>query len=120
MSNRSGRSGSGVRSRLFMGKHLYLISLDAQEKAEQDDWAKEEYEREIDELKHQEGVTTADIDQFKKSAIIKKSIENVKMRAQQLAAVRHSPTRYQNVKSKVSRCIKVQKKTAKKNKKAKA
>lgn len=93
----------------------YRINLsDAQERVEQEEWAKEDFERELNFLKSREGVTQREIEQFKKSAIIKKSVEMVKMRAQHQAAIRHSPTRYSTVKSKVARCINVQKKTVKK------
>ena len=64
-------------------------------------------------------MTEEDVNLFTKSAIIMKSVETVKMRAQELAAARQSPTRYNTVKSKVARCIKVQNKTAKRNKKEK-
>ena len=59
----------------------FKIILDAQERAEQDEWAKEDFERELQALQNKEGVTQKDIDQFKKQAIIKKSIDIVKSRA---------------------------------------
>jgi hypothetical protein len=45
--------------------------------------------------------------------IIKKSVEDIKRRAIEMEEVRKSPQRYKNVKSKVSRCIKVQTRVAK-------
>ena len=59
-----------------------------------------------------------DIETFKKSAILQKSLDVVKMRAQEMDATRKDKSYYNTVKSKVAKNIKVQKKTAKRNKKA--
>ena len=82
--------------------------------------AKEEYERVLEDLRHQEGVTANDIRNFEKSAIIQKSLNVVKERAYMQATIRSSNGgAYSQVKSKVARCLKVQKKVAKAQKKAK-
>jgi hypothetical protein len=94
--------------------------LDAHERAEYDEIAREDYQQTMKELKEQEGITEEDIKDFEKAQIIIKSIEFVKGRAEHQAEVRKSQGKnlYQ-VKSKVARCIKVQKKAAKRNKKVK-
>jgi len=43
-------------------KILFINSLDAHEKAEQEEWAREEYDRDIDDLRHKEGITEKDIE----------------------------------------------------------
>ena len=45
---------------------------------ENEDIAREEYERVLDDLRHQEGITNRDIRDFERSAIIKKSLDVVK------------------------------------------
>jgi hypothetical protein len=104
-SNRSHRASSSYRSKLF---------LDPSEKAEMEKFAKVEYDHEIDVLRHTEGVTEADVEHFQKSAIIKKSVEEVQRRAMEQKVVRSSPQRYKTVKSKVAQCLKVQSKVTKK------
>lgn len=81
--------------------------------------AKEEYERVLEDLRHQEGVTDEDVRNFEKTAIIQKSLYLVKERANLQKSIRSSNGgAYTNVKSKVARCLKVQKKVAKDKKKA--
>jgi len=81
--------------------------------------AKEEYERVLEDLRHQEGVTEEDVRNFEKTAIIQKSLYLVKERANFQKSIRSSNgSAYSNVKSKVARCLKVQKKVAKYKKKA--
>ena len=75
---------------------------------EAEEIAKEEYERVLDDLRHQEGVTQSDIRNFEKTAIIKKSLNIVKDYAQFQATIRSSNGgAYSQVKSKVARCLKV-------------
>jgi hypothetical protein len=70
-------------------------------------------------LRHQEGVTEEDVRNFEKTAIIQKSLYLVKERANFQKSIRSSNGgAYSNVKSKVARCLKVQKKVAKDKKKA--
>lgn len=45
--------------------------------------------------------------------IIQRSVENIQRRAMEQNVIRKSPERYKKVKSKVSRCIKVQNKVIK-------
>ncbi len=52
--------------------------------------AKEEFEATIQELKKQDGITQEDVEQFKKNAIIQRSIDIVKLRSVELAAKRNS------------------------------
>ena len=52
--------------------------------------AKEEFEATIQELKKQDGITEEDVEQFKKNAIIQRSIDIVKLRSVELAAKRNS------------------------------
>ena len=73
---------------------------------------KEEYYRTLDELKQTEGITEEDVKEYERTAIIRKSIDEVKRRYQDLDEVRKSPARYTTVKSKVSRCIRIQEKVA--------
>lgn len=78
--------------------------------------SRDEYNHYLEELKQKEGVTDEEIEEFKKAAIIKKSVDEIRKRYQDLEQIRKSPDRYNNVKSKVSRCLKVQNKVAKKRK----
>ncbi len=81
---------------------------------ENEELAREEYERVLDELKNQEGITGHDIRDFERSAIIKKSLDVVKQQAHYYEGIRKSKGHcYDHVKSKVARCLKVQKKVAK-------
>jgi hypothetical protein len=80
------------------------------ERATYDDMFKDDYYRTLDELRATEGVTEEDIKEYQRTALIRKSIDEVKKRAKDLEEVRKSPARYSGVKSKVSRCIKVQNK----------
>lgn len=52
--------------------------------------AKEEFDATIQELKKQDGITEEDVEQFKKTAIIQRSIDIVKLRSVELAAKRNS------------------------------
>ncbi len=52
--------------------------------------AKEEFDATIQELKKQDGITEEDVEQFKKNAIIQRSIDIVKLRSVELAAKRNS------------------------------
>lgn len=61
-------------------------------------------------------MTEEDIESLRKAALLKKSIDYVKSHANHQAAIRGSPSRYNKVKSKVSRNLKVQKLVSKKNK----
>lgn len=60
----------------------------------QEELAKEEFLAALEELRNQDGVTEKDVEAFKKNAIIQKSIDLIKLRSYELAAVRNSPTRY--------------------------
>ena len=71
---------------------------------------KEDYYRQLEELKATEGVTEQDVKDYEQTALIRKSIDEVKKRYQDLDEIRRSPARYQTVKSKVARCIRVQNK----------
>jgi hypothetical protein len=76
---------------------------------------KEEYMHQLDALRHTDGVTQEDIRVFEKTALIVKSVEHVRARAAYQEAVRRNGSKnYSHVKSKVARCIKVQKKVARK------
>jgi hypothetical protein len=72
----------------------------------------------LDDLRHQEGVTQEDIRDFEKSAILQKALRLVKDQAHMQESIRKSHGHvYDHVKSKVARCLKVQKKVAKAKKK---
>lgn len=75
--------------------------------------AKDDYNRQLDQLKKTDGVTDEDVKTFEQAAIIVKSIDYVKANAEHLAQMR-SPARYKQVKSKIARNLKVAKKVAKK------
>jgi hypothetical protein len=68
----SNRSRSGLRSRL---------QLDASERLMMEELAKGEFEAQVEELRNQDGVTDEDVENFKKAAIIQKSIDLVKQRS---------------------------------------
>lgn len=110
------RAGSGAasptRSRLMMGKLATPYpnpSADTMEKDLIAKLAKTEYEQQLHELEDAHA-TQKDIEEFKKAQLLQKSMNEVKKRAQEQDRIRHSPSRYKQVKSKVSRCLKVQKK----------
>jgi hypothetical protein len=87
-----------------------LSRIDAQERAEYEELVRDDYERTIQELKQQEGITEDDIKEFEKAQIIVKSVEFVKVRAIHQAEVRKGAgNNFHHIKSKVARCIKVQK-----------
>ena len=73
---------------------------------------KDDYYKTLEELKNTEGVAEDDIKEYEKTALIRKSIDEVKRRYKDLDEIRRSPARYTTVKSKVARCIKVQNKVA--------
>ena len=52
-----------MRSRLVMGNHtIFLtIAIDPIERAEMEEYSKEEYNRKLDSFKQQRGITEADI-----------------------------------------------------------
>ena len=84
---------------------------------EMEELARDEYDRVLEDLRNQDGITNKDVRDFERSAIIKKSLNFVRGRAEQQATIRQSKGHcYDNVKSKVARCLKVQKKTALKKK----
>jgi hypothetical protein len=62
-------------------------------------------------LANQDGVTDQDVEHFKKSMLIKKSLEHVRMRAKEQHEIRNSPDRYRKIKSRVSMNMKVLKKS---------
>ena len=92
--------------------------MDTHEKHMMEDLAKEEFDANIEELRKQDGITEVDIEQFKKNALVQRSIDIIKMRSVELAAKRNSASKYSQVKSKVAQCIKVQNKVIKKQRKA--
>ncbi len=97
--------GSPVRSKLFMGKLKPILKdkLDAAERADYEEYARDDYERTIHELKQQEGITEEDIKDYEKAAIIMKSIDYVKSRAEHQAEIRRSKGKnLSHVKSKVA------------------
>lgn len=61
-----------------------------------------------------DGFKESEIKVYQKTVIIQKSIQEVQRRAKEQDVIRNSPHRYKEVKSKVSRCLKVQSKVAKK------
>ena len=69
-------------------------------------------------FREKDGIDNDDVDLMERSMIIQKSVQEVKKRAQDLNKVRHSPHRYKEVKSKVTRNLKVQQHVSKKIKKA--
>lgn len=79
--------------------------------------SKHDYDKTIDYMRESGRYTEKEIFQFKKAAIIKKSVEDVNHRADYQDFVRHSPSRYDNVKSKVARNLKVQKSVTRRSRK---
>lgn len=53
-----------------------------------------------------------DIEKFKKNALLQKSMDEIKRRADEMHEIRGSPKRYRQVKSKVARNLKVATKNA--------
>ena len=94
--------------------------LDPNERAELEQHAREEYADAINELRNTNGITEEDIKDFEKSAIIRKSVEVVKLQAEYQKEIRkRAGNNYRDVKSKVARCIKVRNKVSKRDKIAK-
>ena len=73
--------------------------MDTHEKHMMEDLAKEEFDANIEELRKQDGITEKDIEQFKKNALVQRSIDIIKMRSVELAAKRNSASKYSQVKS---------------------
>jgi hypothetical protein len=65
----------------------------------------------LHQLANEEGVTDQDVEHFKKSMLIKKSLEHVRMRAKEQEEIRNSPDRYRKIKSRVKMNMKVLKKS---------
>ncbi len=61
----------------------------------------------IRDLELQDGVTPEDVEEFKKTLLIQKSLAEVKRRALEYEEIRNSPERYRKVKSTVKRNLKV-------------
>eukprot|EP00347_Sterkiella_histriomuscorum_P023625 403333949 len=90
--------------------------LDPVEREELEKHSRQEYVDAINELEHTPGITQEDIQDFKQSAIIAKSVEVVKLQAEYQKQIRQKAgNNYRDVKSKVARCIKVRNKVTKKN-----
>jgi hypothetical protein len=83
------------------------INIDPNEKAAYEELSRHAYHQELEELEQQRGVTSGDIDDYKKCLLLKRSLEDVRERAQEMKEIRKSPERYSNVKSKVKRNVKV-------------
>ena len=72
----------------------------------------------LEELRQQEGVTEQDVRDFEKSALLSKALSTVKAQAHAQEVIRkQNGHAFDHVKSKVARCLKVQKKVAKAKKK---
>jgi len=56
--------------------------LDPNERAEMELNAREEYDHAVDDLRHTEGITEDDVKDFEKSVIIRKSVDVVKILAE--------------------------------------
>jgi hypothetical protein len=61
-------------------------------------------------------VTDQDVEHFKKTMLIKKSLEHVRMRAKEQEEIRNSPDRYRKIKSRVKMNMKVLKKSTRNTK----
>lgn len=66
-------------------------------------------------LRNTEGVTAEDVREYEKTAIVRRSIDHVRARAQEDKEIssRAKSKGYSHIKSKVSQCIKVQNKVVK-------
>ena len=84
-SKRSRRGGSSYRERLMM---------DPNEKEENEKYAREEHEYQLEELRNSPGITHNDVRDYEKSVIIKRSVEEVQRRAIEQKVIRGSPKRY--------------------------
>lgn len=64
--------------------------------------AREEYEHQLEELRHTEGVTEEDIKEFQRTALLRKSMDMIKQRAAFYDALRKNKGKsYCHVRSKV-------------------
>lgn len=63
--------------------------------------AEQEYKELLKQLEEDDNVTREDIENFKKNALIHKSIIEVRRRAQVMQEIRSSPERYHHVQSKI-------------------
>lgn len=70
--------------------------------------AEDEYKELLRQLEEDENVTREDIENFKKNALVHKSILEIRRRAQELQDVRSSPERYKKVPSKIQQNIQTQ------------
>lgn len=70
--------------------------------------AEQEYKDLLRQLEEDENVTREDLENFKKNALVHKSILEVRRRAQALQDIRASPDRYRKAQSKVGQNISTQ------------
>lgn len=89
--------------------HFLNTISDAYERAEMESQAKHDYDQRIDALRNNKYADEDDVHNFEKAEIIKRSVDKIFERATYQSHVRRSPERYDHVKSKVARCLKVQK-----------
>lgn len=75
------------------------------EKAQMLREAEIEYKELLKQLEEDENVTKEDLENFKKNALVHKSVLEVRKRAQQLQELRSSPERYHKVDSKIAQNI---------------
>lgn len=78
------------------------------EKAQMLKEAELEYKELLKQLEEDENVTKEDLENFKKNALVHKSVLEVRRRAQALQEIRSSPTRYNKVDSKIAQNIQTQ------------
>lgn len=64
--------------------------------------AEQEYKELLKQLEEDENVTKEDLENFKKNALVHKSVLEVRRRAQQMRDIRSSPERYYHVDSKIA------------------
>ena len=107
----SNHSRSPPRSVLTLGKFQFLVNnsnlmIDAHERAELEAQSKENYDHQVDELRHN-GYDERKIRELTRAVILKKSVDEIKEYADYQKYVRKSPERYVHVQSKVARNLKV-------------
>lgn len=104
-----------IKLYIYFFKLCYCI--DPFERAELESQAKLDYDQRLEALRLRGDLSEAALRHFERSVIIEKSVKHCKERATYQGNVRRSPERYDHIKSKVARCLQVQKSVSRRTRK---
>ena len=86
-----------------------LINTDVYQRHELEQIAKQKYDEAISDMRSSGNYRESEIRNIEKAQILVEAVEDVRQHAEHMSYIRHSPSRYEHVGSKVARNIKVQK-----------